>query len=118
MIKKILTAAVLLVLILQSAAFAVETEGEVVFRDALYGAAIGAVIGTAIYLADDRENFAAKFGVGVAIGTIGGLAFGVYETRSFAEIDEDGIKVAVPTPMIEKKKDGIQYSASILKAKF
>jgi len=115
--KKILIICVLSVLIFQGAAFAVESEGEVIFKDALYGAAIGAILGSAIYLADD-DHFGEKLGVGLAIGTLGGLAFGVMETRTFVQIEKDKIKVAIPTPVIEKKRDGLQYSASLLRTRF
>ena len=115
--RKILIIAAVSVLILQGTAFAFETEGEVIFRDALYGAAIGAILGGAIYLADD-DNVGAKLGIGVAVGTIGGLVFGIIETRSFAEIEKDKINFAFPTPLIEKNGDGLRYRASLLKARF
>ncbi len=117
MLKKIFIIAVLSVLIFQSSAFALETEGEVLFRDALYGAAIGALLGSAIYLAD-QDDFAAKLGIGLAVGTVGGLIYGVMETRSFVEIKNDEVKIAVPTPIIEKKEEGLQYSAYLLRTRF
>ncbi|HDH04949.1 MAG TPA: hypothetical protein ENG75_02420 [Nitrospirae bacterium] len=117
MIKRILIIAVLSLVIFQGAAFAVETEGEVLFRDALYGAAIGAILGGAFYLADE-DNFANKFATGVIIGTVGGLVFGLSETNTFVEIEKDKIKFAVPAPVIEKKQNGFQYSASILRTRF
>lgn len=117
MVKKILIVAVLSLLVFQGTASALETEGEVIFRDALYGAAIGAILGTAIYLADD-DNFGAKIGGGIALGTLGGLAFGVMETKTFVEIKKDKVKVAFPTPVIEKKGEDLQYSASLLRTRF
>ncbi len=117
MIKKILIITLLSVMFLQNAAFALETDGDVIFKDTLYGAAIGALLGSAIYLADS-DHIGEKLGIGVAIGTLGGLVFGYSETKGFAEIEKDKIKFAVPTPVIEKKGDGIQYSASLLKARF
>jgi hypothetical protein len=115
--RKLLIIVAVSVLILQGSAFAFETEGDVIFRDALYGAAIGAILGGAIYLADD-DNIGAKLGIGVAVGTLGGLVFGVMETRSFAEIEKDKIKFAFPTPLIEKKGDGLRFATSLLKAQF
>lgn len=117
MIKRILIIAVLSIIILHSNAFALETEGEVLFRDSLYGAAIGALLGTAIYLVD-QDDFVGKFGGGVIIGTIGGLIYGFTETRSFVEIEKGKIKVAIPTPIIDKKDNSTQYSASLFKTKF
>ncbi len=117
MIKKILIIVVLSFMLLQSTTFALETEGEVLFRDSLYGAAIGALLGSAFYLAD-QDDFAEKFASGVIIGTVGGLIFGIVETSSFVEIEKDKVKFAVPTPIIENKNKGIQYSASLFKTKF
>ncbi len=115
--KKILIIGILSVFIFQSAAFAIESEGELIFKDSMYGAAIGALLGTAIFLAD-QNSFGEKLGVGIVIGTLGGLAFGVMETRTFVEIEKDKVKVAFPTPVIEKKEGGVQYSASLLRTRF
>jgi len=117
MIKKISIIAVLLIMIFQGAAFAMETEGDIIFRDSLYGAAIGGLLGVAIY-AIDANHFGEKIGGGVLVGTLGGLFYGLSETRSLAEIENGKIKFAVPTPEIQKTNSGTQYSASLLSAKF
>jgi len=117
MIKKISIIAVLLIMIFQGAAFAMETEGDVIFRDSLYGAAIGALLGVAIY-AIDGNHLGEKVGGGVLVGTLGGLFYGLSETRSFAEIEDGKVKFAVPTPEIQKTNSGTKYSASLLSAKF
>jgi len=117
MIKKISIAAILALFLFQSSAFAFDTNGEVIFTDAMYGAAIGALLGTAMYAADD-ENFASKISTGVIIGTIAGLAYGLHETNSFVELKDDKIKLAVPTPIIVPTENGIQYTASLFKAGF
>ncbi|UCD34576.1 MAG: hypothetical protein JSU90_09800 [Nitrospiraceae bacterium] len=115
--KNIVILALMLVLLFQGAASAFDSDGEIVFRDALYGAAIGALLGGAVYLAD-QDDFGLKFGVGVALGTIGGLVYGVMETRSLVELEQDTVRIAVPTPVIEQASDGLRYSASILKTHF
>jgi len=117
MIKKISIAAILVLFLFQSSAFAFDTDGEVIFADTLYGAAIGALLGTAIYVADD-DNFASKISGGVIIGTLAGLAYGVYETNTFVELKDDKIKVAIPTLIIIPKENGVQYTASLFKARF
>jgi hypothetical protein len=117
MLKKVLIIAVLAVMMFQGAAYAFESDGDIIFKNAMYGAAIGALLGGAFYLADD-DDFGNKLGVGIAIGTIGGIVLGVSETRSFVEIEKDKIHVAVPTPIIEKKEEGIQYSAQLFKTRF
>lgn len=88
-----------------------------IFRDVLYGAAIGAILGGAIYLAEE-DDFGEKLGAGVAVGTIGGLIFCITETKTLVETEKDKIKVAFPIPVIEKKRDDLRYSASLLKTRF
>jgi len=117
MLKKFLVVTVLLLILSQGVAFAAGAEGEIVFRDALYGAVVGSILGGAIYLID-QDNFAAKLGMGVAVGTLGGLFFGVAETRSLVEIKHDNVMFALPLPMIQKKHSGILYSASLLRVAF
>jgi hypothetical protein len=118
MLKKVITVFALSILLFQGTAFAVETEGEVIFRDALYGAAIGALLGGTMYILD-QEDFGQKVGTGIIIGTVGGLIYGVIETQqSFVEIEKGKIRIAVPTPVIEKNREGLQYSASIVKTRF
>ncbi|MBI5057758.1 MAG: glycine zipper family protein [Nitrospirae bacterium] len=116
MFKKILIITVLSIMVFQGAAFAAG-EGETVFRDSLYGAAIGALLGVAVY-AIDADHFGTKVGAGVLIGTFGGLFYGLKETSSLAEIENGKIKLAVPTPVIQKTNSGTLYSASLLNAKF
>lgn len=117
MVKRVLISAVLALIIFQGTACAFDGEGEVVFRDSLYGAAIGALLGTAFYVVD-QDDFAEKVATGVIVGTIGGLFYGVYETRSFVELRQDEIRLAVPTPVIQQKKDSLVYSASLFRSKF
>lgn len=115
MLKKVIIVSVLLLFAITSSAFAaIETQGDVVFRDALYGAVIGGILGGAFYVAD-QDNFAQKVGIGVLIGTVGGIAFGVMETRSVVELKNDEIKFALPTPVIQERDGDIMYSTSIVK---
>ncbi|MCK5286409.1 MAG: hypothetical protein KAJ59_01220 [Thermodesulfovibrionia bacterium] len=117
MIRRISVITILLLIVLQGTAFSLDTHGEVIFRDSLYGAAIGGLIGATVYLIDQDDAFG-KIGAGILIGTLGGLVYGLNETRSFVEIEKNEIKIAVPTPVIQKRNDGIQYSASLFKTKF
>ncbi|MCX7991935.1 MAG: hypothetical protein N2999_07880 [Proteobacteria bacterium] len=97
--------------------FGRQTQGEVVFTDALYGAAIGGLIGVAAY-AVDNDEFGNKVGAGVIVGTILGLAYGVYETRSFVEIRNNRAYVSVPKPEVEVKGKDIVYKLPLFKAEF
>ena len=117
MLKKFLVSAVLFLVLFQGVAFAGGAKGEIVYRDALYGAVVGAILGGAIYLVD-QDDFPAKLGMGVAVGTLGGLFFGVAETRSLVEIKNDNVRFALPSPMIQKKRSGTLYSTSLLRVDF
>ena len=117
MLKKVLIIAILSLVIFQGTATAIETEGEVMFRDALYGAAIGVILGGAFALADDGDDVE-KLSTGIIFGTFGGLLFGLAETDVLVEIKKEGIKFAFPTPMIEQKGENTQYAATILRAHF
>ncbi len=117
MFKKVLIIAVLSFMILQVPAFAIETKGEVLFRDSLYGAAIGALLGSAFYLLD-QDEFDKKLASGVIIGTFGGLLYGIAENTSMVEIENDKIKFAVPEPVFEINEDSVQVSASLFKTRF
>ena len=115
MLKKVLIISVLLIFTITSSAFAaIETQGDVVFRDALYGAVVGGILGGALYIVD-QEDFAKKVGIGVLLGTVAGVAFGVMETRSVVEINNNEVKFALPTPVIQDRDGDIMYSTSILK---
>ncbi|MBI4822629.1 MAG: hypothetical protein HY805_00135 [Nitrospirae bacterium] len=119
MIKRIVVVAILLLALFQGKAFSADTSGEVVFRDAIYGAGIGAILGGAIYLADD-DHFGSKIGIGIAVGTIGGLIYGVSETRGVVEIrkEKGSIKLNPPIISVQKKDGDLFYSTNILKISF
>ncbi len=118
MVKKVLIIALIFCLFFSSTAFAVETAGEVVFRDALYGAAIGGILAGAIYLID-QDELATKLGTGVAIGTIAGVLYGLYENTAMAEIQNGQIKIAMPTPQVIKAMDGSTvYGTTVVRVKF
>ncbi len=117
MLKRIIIIAVLSLIIFQVPAFAVDTKGEVLFRDSLYGAAIGALMGTAFYMLDQKD-FERKLASGVIIGTFGGLIYGIAENSSLVEIKKDKVHFALPTPVIEKRDDYVRISTSLLKARF
>lgn len=78
-----------------SSSFALD--GEIIFRDSLYGAGIGAIAGTAVYLIDG-EDFGAKLGTGVFIGVLAGAAMGVYESNAaLVEIKNGKVYAGLPT---------------------
>jgi len=113
--KKIIVLAAVFVMLLETAAFALE--GEVIYTDALYGAVIGGLLGTAIW-AIDQNDFASKIGGGVVAGTVAGILVGVAETSSLVEIKKNTVTVGLPTPLIEYTKRGTTYKTSLLKMEF
>lgn len=118
MLKKIMAMALLMLIAFQGIAFAVETEGDVVFKDALYGAVIGALLGSAVYLVD-QDDFGAKLGIGVAVGTIGGLFYGISETRGAVHIKKkEETKFNIPTIRVQKRNDALMVSTTLLRVDF
>jgi len=117
MFKRAIIIAILIVMAFRAVAFASDTSGEVVFRDALYGTAIGAILGGAVYLIDDDE-LGKKMGIGIAVGTIGGLVFGITESRSAVEIKRGKIDLNLPTFAIYKKEKDSALIANLLKVRF
>ncbi len=114
--RRLMIVVVLLVLVFEGSAFA--AQGDVVFKDAMYGAVIGAVVGGAVYLID-KKDFTTKMGVGVAVGTLGGLLYGISaDTKSALEINKGKVKLAMPAPVIQRDANGTTYSASLLKVRF
>ena len=77
-------------------------DGEIIFRDAMYGSAIGAVGGLALY-ATDGKDFGKKIGTGVLIGLIFGTGIGVYESQTaLVEINNGKMHAGIPNINIEK----------------
>ncbi len=93
------------------------TKGEIVFTDAIYGAAIGALVGVALVAIDDNDA-GSKIGGGVLIGTLLGVAYGLHETKSFAEYRDGKLALNIPDLTIEKDKEKIVYKLPIFKAEF
>ncbi len=74
--------------------------GEIIFRDAMYGALIGGLAGTAVY-AIDAEDYGKKAGTGVLIGLVLGTIFGIYESSElFAKADKKQPQIDVPIKVI------------------
>lgn len=115
MIKRIFILVIVFLLMLQGAALALD--GEIIFRDTLYGAAVGTLVGLGIY-AIDQNNIGEKLGGGVVAGAAIGAIVGVMESRSMVSIEGDKVYVGLPTPVIEKRKEGTAYKAALLDVKF
>ncbi|HIC86723.1 MAG TPA: hypothetical protein EYP03_00385 [Aquificae bacterium] len=60
-----------------SSSYALETAGQIIFKDTLYGMGIGSIFGVASYLVDS-SNFEKKIGLGILIGGSLGLVYGIF----------------------------------------
>jgi len=104
----------------QAADFEVET----VFEDALYGGAIGALVGAgAMLVSSDPAGNLNYILTGAGIGIIAGAAYGVYtSSRSFAEIEDGKMVVAIPTPKVRvqqyQETAAVGIEADLLKVNF
>lgn len=121
MLKKVLVVSLLMLFAFQGSAFAYESGGDVVFQDAMYGALLGGILGMAIYATDD-SHFSQKVGIGVAIGAIAGIAYGVMETqqssRSIVEYKGGDFKFAAPQINTIVMPGETVYSTSFLNVRF
>ena len=116
--KKTAALAITLTLLAAGRAFAAaETRGEVVFTDALYGAAVGGLLGGAAWLID-QNNPGAKVGTGLVVGTVAGLVFGVADAQSLVQVEDGKVKVALPTPVIHPEDGGMTYAVNLLHIPF
>lgn len=93
------------------------TSGEVIFTDAIYGAAIGALVGVALVAIDD-DSAGSKIGGGVLVGTLLGVAYGLHETKSFAEYRDGKLAFNFPDLTIEKNHGDVVYKLPLFKAEF
>lgn len=82
---------------------------ETVFKDALYGGLIGALVGGAVLaLTDHPGDHVDYIGVGAGVGVIGGTAFGLAQSsRAFVEIENGKVAVAIPTVQTALSNNGL-----------
>ena len=109
-----------------TASFASDNTFREIFQDAFYGGAAGALVGAAFMAftkkpADHLENM----GYGAAVGVLAGAAYGVAKSaRSFAEIDNGRVRIAMPTiipDLVESsatRQATITWRAEILRGTF
>ncbi|WP_456400649.1 glycine zipper family protein [Persephonella sp.] len=117
--KKLAAAAVTSSLIVSNS-FAVD--GEILFRDAMFGVGIGATAGLAVYMIDS-EDLGKKLGAGVLLGLIGGVVVGFYESSTaLVEIDGNQLKIGIPEIYVKdigEKESKFTYTEfSIFGARF
>jgi len=116
--EKLAALALILALLMPSRAVAGgPTSGEVVFTDALYGAAIGGLVGGAVWLID-QDSAGAKIGAGLVVGTVAGVIFGVADAQSLVQVEDGDVKLAVPTPVVEPRDGHLTYAVNLLHIPF
>jgi hypothetical protein len=102
---KKLVAVMTLVSLLSSTSSALAADDTIkeIFVDAFYGAAIGAVVGSAfIIFTKHPEDHLMNIAYGAASGVLVGTAYGVAKSaRAFAEVENGRVKIALPTVIPE-----------------
>lgn len=119
MLKKTLLFTFILILLVQSTAFA--QTGAIIMEDVLYGLAIGGLLGSAVYLIGDDQGtdvLLANVGTGAGLGAIAGFILGLTEIRGVVEIENNEMKVALPTIYIQERDEALFYSANLLKLNY
>jgi hypothetical protein len=99
-----------------------------IMRNALYGGAVGALVGTAVLaFADhpsDHLNFITN---GAAAGVLLGAAWGVYDSQTaYVSLEHGAIHTAMPTPVLRRERPsvaeagrgGVMLTANLLGVRF
>ncbi|MBW1988590.1 MAG: hypothetical protein JRI97_03495 [Deltaproteobacteria bacterium] len=82
--------------------------GQIVLKDALYGAAIGTLVGGAFMLfTDDPGDHLEYLGYGAGAGILGGTAFGFWEAAAWTTVENGKVKIAWPTLNADAERDGV-----------
>ncbi|BAI81102.1 conserved hypothetical protein [Deferribacter desulfuricans SSM1] len=96
-----------------------ETRGGVILQDTFYGALTGTIIGAALLaFKEDPGDHLEYITYGAAAGAIVGAVYGVYEATALVEIDNNKVKVAMPTIITEKKGDSLSATANLIKVRY
>ncbi len=82
---------------------------EKVMRNALYGGAIGALVGGAILVFSETPSDNLDFIIkGGAIGVLGGVVYGVYDSQSaYVSLENGQIHTAMPAPALRRFKPSV-----------
>jgi hypothetical protein len=121
-LKQAVVAVLVAVMLVLSAAPARAARLEVVFKDGLWGAAIGALLGIAqVSTFKKPENETYRIGQGAALGIVLGVAFGFAEAGgAFASYDREQNQLAIGVPAVQVTRDahGDRVMMSLVDAKF
>ena len=110
-----------------TAAFAVDENAfRETFTSAFYGAAVGALVGTALMVFTRKPaDHLDYIGFGAAAGTLAGTAYGVARSsRSFAIVENGSVKIGMPSiipDLVESpssKQMTVTWRADILRGTF
>jgi hypothetical protein len=126
MIKKILVVLAVASLFPLVPSASAQTGGEAarsVFLSTFYGMAAGALIGSAVSLAQDDPDWGTNIGTGAAIGGVAGAIFSlVSEVRYLVEIDRGKMTAGIPRIDLKQRlvsgREEIQLSAGLLQYRF
>jgi|GEM_PF-1164922 hypothetical protein len=119
MIKKAVTVVLLFAFMAVSTGSALAVEGDTIYKNAIYGATIGGLIGVGLYGLDQKEP-GQKIGGGVVVGTVLGILLGMAESKSLVTVDrkKGTVALGIPAPVVALTSNGPAYQASLLKMDF
>lgn len=116
--------AVLLMASNPATARAADYEMQTVFEDAMYGGAIGALLGAGFMLVSSKPSNNWDYIVtGAGVGIIAGTAYGLYtSSRGLAQIEDGKMMVGMPTPKISVQEysegTALALEADLLKVNY
>lgn len=117
MFRKFMAAMAVVAILMSIAAPSQAFSGEIILQDMGYGAIIGGLLGTAIYLVDS-DDAGQKIGTGVAVGIVGGFFLGITDVTVGMEIKDGNAYVAMPTIIVDRDSRSTTYSAGLLRVNF
>ncbi|MBI5136375.1 MAG: hypothetical protein HZA24_03445 [Nitrospirae bacterium] len=99
-----------------------------IMRNALYGGAVGALVGTAMLAFADRPSDHLNFITnGAAAGVLIGAAWGIYDSQTaYVSLEHGAVHTAMPTPVLHRERPslagvgsgGVMLSANLLGVRF
>jgi len=118
--KRLLCGLALAAVVLTTTPALAQERGETILRDTVYGLLTGAIVGGALTLVTAEPlDHLSWIGIGAAVGAVGGVAYGVYETTSMAELDRDGeFRLAMPTVQFRSPGRSLTTSVDVLRVRF
>lgn len=112
--KRVLIGILLIAAMTTSSVARAELKGTVIFKDTIYGALTGGIIGAATMVFTEKpEDHLMNIAYGAAAGSILGAGFGAYESTTVAEFSDGNLYLALPSIQFSAEKDRNAGLASV-----